>query len=79
MIREWLSRSDRSSAVFAATADAIAARVEATQADVDLLGTLADDCRRIAVPLDVGAVEDLSARLRELLASGVAPSGSFLG
>jgi len=79
MIREWLSRSDRSSAVFAATADAIAARVDATQADVDLLGTLADDCRRIAVPLDVSAVEDLSARLRELLASGVAPSGSFLG
>lgn len=69
MVREWLSRSDRSSDAFAEAADAIAARVEATQADIDLLGTLADECRRIAVPLDVSAVEELSARLRELLAS----------
>jgi aerotaxis receptor len=72
MIREWLSRADRSSPVFTETADAIAARVEATQANIDVLGTLADECRLIAVPLDVGVVEDLSVRLRELLASGAA-------
>ena len=76
MIREWLSRSDRSASAFAETADDIEAGVDRTQAAVDLLGSLAADCRRIAAPLDVSAVEELSARLRALLASGAAPAGS---
>lgn len=68
MIREWLSRADRSSAAFADMVDAVSAQVDRTQAAVDLLGSLSEECRRIAVPLDVTAVEEHSGRLRELMA-----------
>ncbi len=74
MIREWLSRADRSPAKDAAMVDAVSAQVDRTQADVDLLGSLSDECRRIAVPLDVAAVEEHSERLRELLAGNQHPA-----
>lgn len=68
MIREWLSRADQSSSAFAGMVDAVSAQVLRTQTDIDLLGSLSDECRRIAVPLDVAAVEEQSVRLRELMA-----------
>ena len=68
MIREWLARADQASPEFAGTADALAAQVDRTQADMDLLGSLSQECRRIATPLDISEVEEHSARLRELMA-----------
>jgi aerotaxis receptor len=69
MIREWLSRADTSAAGNSGMVDAVSAQIERTQADMDLLGSLADECRRVAVPLDVSVVEGHSAHLRELMAS----------
>jgi len=66
MIREWLARADRSSSTFAEMADAVQSQVDRTQADVDVLSTLAAECRRIAVPLETTPVEAQLARLREL-------------
>ena len=68
MVREWLARADRSSTADSGMAAAVSAQVERTQADIDLLGSLSEQCRRIAVPLGVTAVEGHSERLRELLA-----------
>ncbi len=73
MIREWLSRADRSSATFVGMVDAISAQVDRTQADIDLLGSLSDECRRIAVPLDTAVVDEQTERLRTLMVSHQAP------
>lgn len=69
MIREWLSRADRSSNTFMEMVDTISAQVDRTQADIDLLGSLSDECRRIAVPLDTTAVEAETEKLRTLMES----------
>jgi len=69
MIREWLSRADRSSATFMEMVDTISAQVDRTQADIDLLGSLSDECRRIAVPVDTQVVEEQTELLRSLLAA----------
>ncbi|PKQ32379.1 MAG: histidine kinase [Actinobacteria bacterium HGW-Actinobacteria-2] len=69
MIREWLSRADRSSATFVEMVDTISAQVDRTQADIDLLGSLSDECRRIAVPLDSAVIEEQTEKLRGLLAA----------
>lgn len=66
MIREWLARADRSSSAFAEMAEAVQVQVDRTQADIDLLASLAAECRRIAVPLDTAPVEIQLARLRQL-------------
>lgn len=73
MIREWLSRADRSAAGSSGMVDAVSAQIERTQADIDLLGSLADECRRVAVPLDVSAVAGHSAYLRELMVDARGP------
>jgi aerotaxis receptor len=69
MIREWLSRADRSSATFVEMVDTISAQVDRTQADIDLLGSLSDECRRIAVPLDSAVIEEETEKLRGLMAA----------
>lgn len=69
MIREWLARADRSSATFMEMVESISAQVDRTQADIDLLGSLSDECRRIAVPLDTTVVEEQTTALRELMAA----------
>ena len=66
MIRQWLTKADRTAASFAEVADAVSAQVERTQADIDLLTELAGECRRIAVPLDVTEVDALLAVLADL-------------
>lgn len=73
MVREWLSRATRSASAATALVEAVSAQVDRTQADSDLLGSLADECRRIAVPLEVGAIEAQSAKLRELMADAQQP------
>lgn len=69
MIREWLSRADRSSATFMEMVDTISAQVDRTQGDIDLLGSLSDECRRIAVPVDAKVIEEQTEQLRTLLAA----------
>jgi aerotaxis receptor len=79
MIREWLSRADPSSGAVPGMVAAVSAQIDRTQADIDLLGSLADECRRIAVPLDVRVVGEQSGRLRELMAAqqGSATEAAF--
>lgn len=66
MIRSWLAKADLGEEGAAALADAVRAQIDRTQADIDLLGTLGGECRRIAVPLDASVVQSQLERLRDL-------------
>lgn len=67
MIREWLSRGGQTGGPFESMRESISHQVDRTQADIDLLGSLAQECEQIAVPLDLDQVEPQLQRLRELL------------
>ena len=66
MITEWLGRADRTSTEFATMAGAVQAQVERTQADIDLLASLAAECRRVATALDGTPVDAHLRHLRDL-------------
>ena len=65
MIRAWLAKADLDEDSAAALADAVRTQIDRTQTDIDLLGTLAGECRRIAVPLDASVVASQLERLRD--------------
>ena len=66
LIREWLIKADRSDESFDAIAEQMVARLDQTEAAIQILESLSVECRRIAVPLDVGVVETQVERLRRL-------------